>query len=87
MTTSEPTSTSLPPVSPSSNKDFLVRDEPESLEVFSIPAFNFHVDSDDDNSLMTRSEFHELNKKMDQFLLRTNSFSPTNGKTWLKLIK
>lgn len=38
---SEPPSTSVPPLSPSLDVDFILGDEPQSLENFSIPNFTF----------------------------------------------
>lgn len=51
MTVLEPTSTSVPFVSPDAN--FIVSDEPGSLDDFSIPDFNFRIESDDDVDLST----------------------------------
>lgn len=79
VTVLEPTSTFVPFVSPDAN--FIVSDEPGSLDDFSIPDFNFRIESDDDvdlSTLIIRGEFCELNKKMDQILKHTNTFSITN---------
>ncbi|CAH1454194.1 unnamed protein product [Lactuca virosa] len=40
---SEPTSTSIPPLSPASDEYFIVGDEPASLDDFSIPNFNLEL--------------------------------------------
>lgn len=61
--------------------DSILGDELELLEDFSNPNFNFQVESDDEVGLsasISHGEFHELNKKIDQILLHTNSFSTTN---------
>lgn len=51
VTILEPTPNFAPPLSPGFDEDFIIGDEPESLDDFSIPNFNFRVESDDDVGL------------------------------------
>lgn len=60
MNTSEHVYIFIPPTSLRCYEDFLIGDEPNAIDDFSIPTFNFHIDSDDDVDLtapMTCGEY------------------------------